>query len=84
MTDRWTDRRTEGGDCNIPDAFLKKRGDKYVCLPYLKFSDQLSETHLFFLFGLNTKISFYYKMGQANLLHSKVTSNDIYKILYPH
>ena len=23
MTDGWTD----GGDCNIPDAFLKKRGD---------------------------------------------------------
>ena len=23
-----TDRRTDGGDCNIPDAFLKKRGDK--------------------------------------------------------
>ena len=21
------DRRTDGGDCNIPDAFLKKRGD---------------------------------------------------------
>ena len=24
MTDIWTD----GGDCNIPEAFLKKRGDK--------------------------------------------------------
>ena len=23
-----TDRRTDGGDCNIPDAFLKKRWDK--------------------------------------------------------
>ena len=22
-----TDGQTEGGDCNIPDAFLKKRGD---------------------------------------------------------
>ena len=22
------DRQTDGGDCNIPDAFLKKRGDK--------------------------------------------------------
>ena len=22
------DGRTDGGDCNIPDAFLKKRGDK--------------------------------------------------------
>ena len=29
MTDRRTDGRTDGGDCNIPDAFLKKRGDKY-------------------------------------------------------
>ena len=27
MTDGRTDRRTDGGDCNIPDAFLKKRGD---------------------------------------------------------
>ena len=27
MTDGQTDRRTDGGDCNIPDAFLKKRGD---------------------------------------------------------
>ena len=25
-----TDGRTDGGDCNIPDAFLKKRGDKHV------------------------------------------------------
>ena len=22
-----TDGRTDGGDCNIPNAFLKKRGD---------------------------------------------------------
>ena len=28
---------------------------KYVCLPYLKFSDQLPETHLFFLFGQSGK-----------------------------
>ena len=26
-----TDGRTsDGGDCNIPDAFFKKRGDKYA------------------------------------------------------
>ena len=25
-----TDRQTDGGDCNIPDAFLKKRGDNEV------------------------------------------------------
>ena len=25
-----TDRPTDGGDCNIPDAFLKKRGDNNV------------------------------------------------------
>ena len=25
MTDRRTDGRTDGGDCNIPHAFLKKR-----------------------------------------------------------
>ena len=30
QTDGRTDRRTDGGDCNIPDAFLKKRGDKYT------------------------------------------------------
>ena len=29
VTDRRrTDGRTDGGDCNIPDAFLKKFGDK--------------------------------------------------------
>ena len=27
MTDGRTDGQTDGGDCNIPDAFLKKRGD---------------------------------------------------------
>ena len=26
MTDGRTDRRTDGGDCNIPDAFLKSVG----------------------------------------------------------
>ena len=29
---------------------IKKK--KYVCLPYLKFSDLLPEMHLYFLFGL--------------------------------
>ena len=29
QTDGRTDGRTDGGDCNIPNAFLKKRGDKY-------------------------------------------------------
>ena len=29
MTDGRTNGQTEGGDCNIPDAFLKKRGDNY-------------------------------------------------------
>ena len=32
MTDGRTDRRTDGGDCNIPDAFLKKRGDKKLLI----------------------------------------------------
>ena len=29
--------RTDGGDCNIPDAFLKKRGDnkQYKAVKYL-------------------------------------------------
>ena len=26
------DGRTDGGDCNIPNAFLKKRGDNYQLL----------------------------------------------------
>ena len=26
-TDVRTDEQMDGGDCNIPDAFLKKRGD---------------------------------------------------------
>ena len=30
MTDGRMDRRTDGGDCNIPNAFLKKRGDNYA------------------------------------------------------
>ena len=28
--DSVTDGRTDGGDCNIPDAFLKKRGDNHI------------------------------------------------------
>ena len=35
MTDGGMDGRTDGGNCNIPDAFLKKRGDNnryYVAL----------------------------------------------------
>ena len=28
--DKQMERQTEGGDNNIPFAFLKKRGDKYV------------------------------------------------------
>ena len=38
MTDRQTDGRTDGGDCNIPDAFLKKRGDKYGVFIYTQRS----------------------------------------------
>ena len=30
---------------------------KYVCLPYLKFSDQLPKNTYFFLFGLSRKES---------------------------
>ena len=30
--DSVTDGQKEGGDCNIPNAFLKKRGDKNVKL----------------------------------------------------
>ena len=31
MTDERTDGQTDGGDCNIPDAFLKKRRVKNTC-----------------------------------------------------
>ena len=27
VTGGWTDGGMDGGNCNIPDAFLKKRGD---------------------------------------------------------
>ena len=30
--DGQTDGQTDGGDCNIPDAFLKKRGDNKSCI----------------------------------------------------
>ena len=32
MTDGRTDVQPDGGDCNIPDAFLKKRGDNDASL----------------------------------------------------
>ena len=35
-TDGQTDGRTDRGDCNIPIAFLKKRGDKYKHTLYLR------------------------------------------------
>ena len=37
-TDGRTDRQTEGGDCNIPDAFLKKRGDNEGARVVTRFS----------------------------------------------
>ena len=39
-----TDGQTDGGDCNIPNAFLKKSGDKYMagsitwCTSYQDYS----------------------------------------------
>ena len=39
---RYRDRRTDGGDCNIPDAFLKKRGDKKYCFVPAKGTFHLS------------------------------------------
>ena len=35
VTDGWTDRRTDGGDCNIPDAFLKKHGNNKLSSSHL-------------------------------------------------
>ena len=48
MTDVQTDGRTYGGDCNIPDAFLKKRGDNNILssgpevIKLFSYSNQLS------------------------------------------
>ena len=41
-----TDGRTDGGDCNIPNAFLKKCGDKYRndYLPDLKMQFDIYST----------------------------------------
>ena len=38
--------------------FPEKKKKKYLCLPYLKFSDPLPETHLFFIWpgGKHSKI----------------------------
>ena len=41
QTDRRTDRRTDGGDCNIPIAFLKKRGDNNVQFHTLNWRPEL-------------------------------------------
>ena len=38
--------------------FPEKKIKKCVCLPYLKFSDLLPETHIYFLFGLKLFFSF--------------------------
>ena len=42
MTDGRTDERTDGGDCNIPIAFFKKRGDKNTAINYKKNPDKLT------------------------------------------
>ena len=36
-----TDGRTDGGDCNIPYAFLKKRGDNKAMLKSRMFQEPL-------------------------------------------
>ena len=51
----------------IFSGFLdKKILEKYVCLLYLKFSDLLTETHLFFLFGLIIVVIFCIQNGSTN------------------
>ena len=42
-----TDGRTDGGDCNIPDAFLKKRGDKYWFLSCISEINKANSTNLY-------------------------------------
>ena len=46
-TDRRTDRQTDGGDNNIPDAFSKKRGDNNYRIPltYLDLCTNITELH---------------------------------------
>ena len=52
------DRRMDGGDCNIPDAFLKKRGDNYLipaltCIyPITMIPEEFSIRHFVKLFTL--------------------------------
>ena len=39
MTDGQTGGQTDGGDCNIPDAFSKKRGDNYGLLQVVSIAE---------------------------------------------
>ena len=46
-----TDGRTDGGDCNIPDAFFfkKKRGDNFwrgCCLKLLRIKTQIKTVYI--------------------------------------
>ena len=43
--DSITDRQTDGGDYNIPFAFLKKRGDNKLCI-ILGWDEETSKTHV--------------------------------------
>ena len=54
LGDSITDRRTDGGDYNIPFAFLKKRGDNYSChggVLHTKLCHQLSRSQLLLKMG---------------------------------
>ena len=59
--------------------FQKKK--KYVCLLYLKFSDLLHETHLFFLFGPMAKISLFQRYS-FDLPHDLSDSPTLCDALY--
>ena len=54
-----TDGRTDGGDCNIPDAFLKKHGDNYAFLSRGQFTFFHISTVLFSSFDTFTVIIAY-------------------------
>ena len=53
----------------------KNNQKKYVCLLYLKFSDPLPETHLFFYFAL--PLSFWWLIFPSIYLHSSLLSLNV-------
>ena len=69
---RLRDGRTDGGDFNIPDAFLKKRGDnesgmhlRYAILHYPGSKKEQSQTNEWHLSWMCTTVDFHKSMRGA-------------------